>query len=223
MNGNQDEKRKNPHCGHRERMRKRFAKSGFDNYHSHEVLEQILFSSIPRCNTNETAHCLIKKSGSLMNVLRADEDTLLQTNGVGIKSAEYIRSIVPKMSEMIKQQFREQDELNLYNIAFLGDWFLKYEEENKIGIIVSDCNKRFLDFVVIDPAISDGSADLYEIGNLISKKLACQRYTLLLKQENTLLSREFILDLRDYTMRLNSFMDDAFRFVGFKPISILYE
>ena len=53
------------HDGHRERLRKKF-KEG--NIEDHELLELLLFFSIPRVNTNEIAHRLIEKFGSVNGV-----------------------------------------------------------------------------------------------------------------------------------------------------------
>lgn len=50
------------HDGHRERMRKRFKESGnFKGFSEHEILEMLLFYIVPRKNTNDIAHELIKK------------------------------------------------------------------------------------------------------------------------------------------------------------------
>ena len=55
------------HDGHRERLRKKFCQGALED---HELLELLLFYSIPRCNTNETAHELLLRFGSLDAVMR---------------------------------------------------------------------------------------------------------------------------------------------------------
>lgn len=60
---------KSIHSGHRQRMRERFSGRGFLGYQPHEVLEQFLYDVIPRGDTNETAHLLLQKFGSLDGVL----------------------------------------------------------------------------------------------------------------------------------------------------------
>ena len=47
------------HEGHRERMRNRFLKTGFEDMEDHEALELILYYFFPRINTNAIAHRLI--------------------------------------------------------------------------------------------------------------------------------------------------------------------
>ena len=53
------------HENHRERMKRRFLKEGLDNFEPHNVLELLLFYSIPQKDTNEIAHALIERFGTL--------------------------------------------------------------------------------------------------------------------------------------------------------------
>ena len=76
------------HGGHRERMRKRFKESGnFKGFSEHEILEMLLFYIVPRKNTNDIAHELIKKFGSLNSVLNASVEELSSVKDMGESSA----------------------------------------------------------------------------------------------------------------------------------------
>lgn len=79
------------HEEHRSRMRERFLKEGLDGFEPHEVIEMILYNTIPRGNTNETAHLLMEKFGSLSGVFDAPYEELLTVPGVGEVSAVYIK------------------------------------------------------------------------------------------------------------------------------------
>lgn len=83
------------HDGHRERMREKFRKSGFDNMHPHEILEMLLYYSVPRKDTNELAHALLNHFGSFSAVLDASEDELCKVNGITQTSATLIKMIMP--------------------------------------------------------------------------------------------------------------------------------
>lgn len=63
--------------GHRQRMRKRFYKEGIDSFEPHEVLEMLLYFSLPRVDTNPLAHELIEKFGSFHGVLEANYEDLI--------------------------------------------------------------------------------------------------------------------------------------------------
>lgn len=71
------------HAGHRQRLKERFLKDGLDNFEEHQVLELLLFYGIPQRDTNEIAHELIKKFGSLSRVLEATPEELSEVKYVG--------------------------------------------------------------------------------------------------------------------------------------------
>lgn len=78
-----------PHYhGHRERLRTRFAESGADALADYEVLELLLFRSIPRRDTKQLAKDMIARFGSLADVLSAPHERLCEVPGV--KSATAI-------------------------------------------------------------------------------------------------------------------------------------
>lgn len=81
------------HSGHRARMRKRFTSSGrsFGSFSEHEVLEMLLFNCYKRQNTNEIAHDLINRFGSLINVLTAPIDELCRVKNINKAVAANIR------------------------------------------------------------------------------------------------------------------------------------
>ena len=70
------------HEGHRKRMLSR-AESDVAGMNDHELLEIVLFRTIPRQNTNPLAHELISAFGSLEGVFRASFEQLLAVKGVG--------------------------------------------------------------------------------------------------------------------------------------------
>lgn len=83
----------NPHKNHRARLRETFIKAGVDDMPDHNLLELLLFYSIPRKNTNELAHRLISTFGSLSRVFDAPFEELLKVDGIGESSALLISSI----------------------------------------------------------------------------------------------------------------------------------
>lgn len=87
-------KNKNPHENHRARLRETFRKAGVDGMPDHNLLELLLFYSIPRKDTNELAHTLISTFGSLNGVFDASYEQLLEVDGIGESSALLI-SMIP--------------------------------------------------------------------------------------------------------------------------------
>jgi DNA repair protein RadC len=87
----------NVHKRHQTRLRKRFREEGLDAFEDHQVLELLLFFAIPRRDTNELAHRLLHRYGSLSGVLEADPVDLERTSGVGEHAATLV-SLVPSLT-----------------------------------------------------------------------------------------------------------------------------
>ncbi len=93
------------HTEHRERMRERFRKNGISVFEDHEILEMLLFSAIPRRNTNDIAHALLNRFGSIAGVLAADKCELCEISGIGESSAEYLLYLGETFAEVTAQIF----------------------------------------------------------------------------------------------------------------------
>ncbi len=86
-------KTENPHKNHRQRVRETIRKTGIEGMQDHNLLEFLLFYSVPRKDTNELAHRLISAFGSLNRVFDASYEQLLEIEGMGESSALLISSI----------------------------------------------------------------------------------------------------------------------------------
>ena len=78
------------HAGHRQRL---IQKLGMGNLPEHEVLEALLFNAVPRINTNDLAHRLLARFGTVPAVLGASLRQLKEVDGVGDSLAAYLRCI----------------------------------------------------------------------------------------------------------------------------------
>lgn len=81
------------HDEHRKRLRERFIKEGIDSFEAHQILELMMFYTIPRKDTNETAHLLLDKFGTFANVLDAPVKELMEVKGVGENTALFLNMI----------------------------------------------------------------------------------------------------------------------------------
>lgn len=75
------------HTGHRDRLKQRFLEQGLDGFTDIQVLELLLFYAIPRRDTNDLAHALLERFGSLSQVLEAEVSELQQVPGISAHSA----------------------------------------------------------------------------------------------------------------------------------------
>lgn len=111
------------HSGHRTRLRKRFLETGVSGFSEHELLELLLFYSLPRVNTNEIAHSLIDRFGSLAAVLSADSSKLSEVRGISSSSAVFLNLIYDMCGEYVsstdnKSSFTSSDDIS--------NWFISY-------------------------------------------------------------------------------------------------
>ena len=94
------------HDGHRKRLTARFLRQGLEGFAPHEVLELLLFYSIPRQDTNELAHRLIERFGSLSGVLEAPYERLLEVKGVCENTAALLK-LMPELTRVYYAARRE--------------------------------------------------------------------------------------------------------------------
>ena len=92
-----------PHYhGHRERLRGRFREAGAGALSDYELLELLLFRSIPRADTKVPAKALLERFGSFAEVLGAPEHLLREVDGIGEATAFDIKAIAAAASRMAR-------------------------------------------------------------------------------------------------------------------------
>ena len=85
------------HDGHRQRVKARYLKEGLDAFEEHQVLEMLLFYSIPMKDTNELAHKMIQEFGSLAGLFEANPIDISKRCEVSENTAILI-SLIPSLS-----------------------------------------------------------------------------------------------------------------------------
>lgn len=84
------------HSGHRKRVRKEFLFAGLNEATPpHKVVEYILFHSIPQKDTNEIAHELLERFGSISGILDAPVESLMKVKGISEVSVSLLKLILP--------------------------------------------------------------------------------------------------------------------------------
>ncbi len=141
------------HSGHRKRFKTKFRKG--THFEDHELLELALYYAIPRCDTNEIAHRLIRRFGSLRGVFSASEAELCTIDGIGENSALFLRVIGAIISRILfnncntKKLLSSDEELEAFLCALF--FTTPFEETH---IILFDKKNRY----ILDECIGKGDA-----------------------------------------------------------------
>ncbi len=133
------------HEGHRERMREKYLKNGIDALSPHEVLELLLFYSLPRINTNHIAHRLIESFQTFNNVLDADIEALCKVEGMGKNSALLLHLVKDCMNLYNSSRRQKRPELltamaaGIYAMQLVGE-----QSTEGFYVICLDPNRKVL-------------------------------------------------------------------------------
>ncbi|MBR4201257.1 MAG: hypothetical protein IKQ91_08315 [Oscillospiraceae bacterium] len=135
---------KNIHSGHRNRMRARFCATGFSGFQPHEVLELILFYGIPRKDTNEIAHRLLERFGSLHAVLSAKPEDTEQITGM-THNAAVLLSVFREVYRFDADERLNGTVLNSYSKVcdFFAELY-RFEETETVRAAMLDENLRVI-------------------------------------------------------------------------------
>ena len=101
-----------PHyLGHRARLRQRFMEAGGDALPDYELLELVLFRAIPRGDVKSLAKDLLKRFGSLAEVVGAAPARLAEINGAGEAVVCELKLVAAVSRGMLKGAVRQREAL----------------------------------------------------------------------------------------------------------------
>lgn len=121
------------YLGHRKRLRERYVKNGYEALQDYEIIELLLTFVKQRADTKPLAKQLIKKYGTIEEILKADIKDLKETEGVGDITAVFLNFIgdiaacsFKDKAEKQKISFKNKNQLISYLRNDIG--FSKNEE-----------------------------------------------------------------------------------------------
>lgn len=140
------------HDGHRQRVKNKFLQNGFTKETpAHEILELVLFYSVPRKDTNELAHKLLNEFGSLSGVLNASPEQLMKFPGITKNSVVLFKMILETAriyNEDLasnKDTFKSIEEIGTYiSYHFSG------ATEEKFGVLSLSSSGKFISYDTIN-------------------------------------------------------------------------
>ena len=138
------------HDGHRSRLRAEIRENGISGATpDHKILEFLLFYTIPRKDTNELAHLLLDRFGSLKGVLNASYEELLTVDGISESSATFLSTLVPifqrySAEDPIKTVLKTVHDVKDY-AQYIYDHFQNCPRE-EVRVLCLDSNGKVISF-----------------------------------------------------------------------------
>lgn len=153
-----DPKKSNPHEGHRKRMRARFAHEGADHFESHQLLEMFLFPLLPRRDTNEIAHRVLDRFGSLQDIFLADHEDLVEVEGISDITASSIKVTAAIYRKMAMESYHPPKSYEHFeDIArYLQALYTGITVE-RAYLLLFDNGMKLLDCVLLDEGTVTGA------------------------------------------------------------------
>ncbi len=154
----------NPHKNHRERVKNKYLEHGLECFADHEVLEMILFYSVPQKDTNVMAHELIDRFGSLRKVLEATPDELFEVSGIKSHTAVLLGIIRDINRRCILSEVREGEVFD--RVSKIGEYLLGYFSgitNERVCVMLLDNSMRLIDCVKISDGSVNGSSINYRL------------------------------------------------------------
>lgn len=137
------------HSGHRERLKKRFLETGITGFNDHQIMELLLFYAYPRVDTNDKAHELINRFGSIPGILNAPYEELIR-DGLLTESAaaliKLILNIIPIYCNT-HSKGREYDDSEKLKTLF-EPYFIGLDHE-ELHMACLDSQLRLVDYRII--------------------------------------------------------------------------
>jgi len=129
-----------PHyAGHRERLRQRFRDNGGDALPDYELLELLLFRSVPRADTKPLAKALLARFGSFAEVLGAPERLLMEVPGCGPSIAADLKIVAAAAHRMGRSTIKGREVLGSWSkVVEYCTAAMAYEEREQFRILFLD-------------------------------------------------------------------------------------
>ncbi|MBO4216620.1 MAG: RadC family protein [Clostridia bacterium] len=155
------------HKGHRQRVKERFLTEGLESFPLHNILEIVLFYSVPRVDVNVLAHRLERRFGSLRNILDAPYEDLLSVEGVTENTATLLK-LIPAVC---KQYMTERQNGEVFDtIEKVAEYFVaKYigTSVETVYLLMLDNSRKMISCrKVFDGSINSSGVDVRKLAEI---------------------------------------------------------
>ena len=147
--------------GHRERLRKRYIKSGLEGFNDYEVLELLLTYSIARKDVKPIAKELIENFGTIDEIAKSDVKSLLEVDGIGEGSAVFLKLIGDIALTLYREKIEDKDILTIKSKNSLLSYLrgeIGYSPREEFKILFLDSSNKLIASEILFYGTIDKSA-----------------------------------------------------------------
>lgn len=141
---------------HRRRLRARFLAGGAGAMPDYELLELVLFRSIPRQDVKPLARKLLERFGDLNQVLSAPADRLLETGGVGDAVVTDLKIIEAAAHRMARARVMQRHVISSWDAVLdYCHTTMAHRETEQFRVLYLDCKN----VLIADEEQAKGTVD----------------------------------------------------------------
>lgn len=135
----------NVHKGHRQRVKEKYINNRLKSFCEHEVLELLLFYSIPLKDTNKMAHNILNHFMTLEKIFNSSYDELISSKKIN-KNTVVLLMLVSAINDRYNNLIRQHKEILTYNNDYelLAFENLKIEDGKQALLVFLNINDEVL-------------------------------------------------------------------------------
>lgn len=131
--------------GHRQRLKERFEATAAEGFQDYELLELVLFRSIPRRDTKPIAKELINRFGTFAEVLNAPDHLLREISGVGNSTVTDFKVIKAAAERISMGELKKRPVLSSWsNVLNYCRTVMAFNEREEFRILFLDKKNQLI-------------------------------------------------------------------------------
>ena len=141
---------------HRERLRKRFDDAGAGALADYELLEMLLFRTIPRQDTKPLAKALLERFGSLAGVLAAPVQRVAEVKGAGPAVAQDMKIVQALLERANKSELAKRPVISSWSqLVNYCRMSMAHEPREQFRVLFLDSKNQ----LIADEVMNEGTVD----------------------------------------------------------------
>ncbi|MBN8607449.1 MAG: DNA repair protein RadC [Caulobacterales bacterium] len=141
---------------HRERLRKRFDDAGAGALADYELLEMLLFRTIPRQDTKPLAKALLERFGSLAGVLAAPVQRIAEVKGAGPAVAQDMKIVQALLERANKSELAKRPVISSWSqLVNYCRMSMAHEPREQFRVLFLDSKNQ----LIADEVMNEGTVD----------------------------------------------------------------